>query len=237
MSGGAARRIWKDATAEAVEGGFGVHLDGRPVKTPSKASLVVPTLDLAEMIAAEWRAQQETVDPNSMPATRMANSAIDKVAIQRAGIVDHLAAYGETDLLCYRAEGPQGLVDRQAAAWDPLLDWAADTFGARLMPVEGVIPAPQDPQAIAALAHPMETQNDFELAAFHDLVGLSGSIVIAYAATSRFESPEKLWELSRLDEVWQIEQWGDDDIAQEVNDLRKKAFLEAFTFFHAASIS
>ncbi len=131
-AGWTAKRFWQAATAEATEGGFTVRLDGRPVKTPAKAPLVLPTLALAQAIAAEWDAQTGTVRPATMPLTRAANSAIDKVAPMRAEVIAELAGYGGTDLLCYRAEGPEALVARQAAAWDPLLDWAATALRAPL---------------------------------------------------------------------------------------------------------
>ena len=132
MSEWKAKRFWKAARTEEADGGFTVLLDTRTVKTPAKAALVVPTQTMADAIAAEWDAQDEVVDPTKMPFTRSANSAIDKVSVQHAEVAQMLADYGDADLLCYRAERPQGLIDRQAAAWDPLLDWAADALGARL---------------------------------------------------------------------------------------------------------
>ena len=140
-----AKRFWTDATVEEAAQGFTVRLDGRAVKTPAKAELVVPTTAMAEAIAQEWQAQDEVIDPNSMPVTRSANAAIDKVTAQFKEVADMLAAYGDSDVTCYRADTPDSLVARQAAAWDPLLEWAAVTFGARLFPVQGVMHAPQRP--------------------------------------------------------------------------------------------
>ena len=129
MSGARRRRFYTSVTVSEHEGGFGVSLDGRAIKTPAKALLSVPTADLAGYIAAEWDAQGDRINPEAMPATRFANAAIDKVRVQFAEVADMLGAYGETDLLCYRAEAPVELTARQAAAWDPLLDWAARRFG------------------------------------------------------------------------------------------------------------
>lgn len=232
MTGGwAPRRFWADATVEAEKGGFGVRLDGKPVRTPSKAPLTLPTQALAEALAAEFAAQGEQIDPRTMPMTRTANSAIDKVTPQRAEVVAHLAGYGGTDLLCYRAEAPDDLVARQAAAWDPWLDWLDSAHGARLTTARGVMPVDQDPATLAKLGAEVEKLTVFELASFHDLVALPGSLVLALAVTSGGADPAELWELSRVDERWQIEQWGQDDEAERVNALKKKAFLESAQFF------
>ncbi|MDG1738493.1 MAG: ATP12 family protein [Paracoccaceae bacterium] len=231
MAGWTAKKFWKDANAIAVEGGFTVQLDGRPVKTPAKAALIVPTMDLAREIAAEWDAQDETVKPITMPFTRSANAAIDKVTIQHEEVADMIADYGDSDLLCYRADSPRELCLRQAEAWDPLLDWADKTFNARLKPRTGVIHAPQDPRAVVNLRRFVHAFDAFELTAIHDLVGMSGSLIIGLAAAKRFESPEALWEKSRVDERWQAEQWGEDDEAMEVEAKKKNEFLHAVKLF------
>ncbi|MBO9472772.1 MULTISPECIES: ATP12 family chaperone protein [unclassified Shimia] len=231
MSGWAKKRFWKETTVAPVDGGFGVFLDGRGVKTPAKAALVVPTQAMAQAMAVEWEAQEGEIDPNSMPVTRSANAAIDKVAIQHAEVADMLAEYGGSDLLCYRATSPEELIDRQARKWDPLLDWAAETFGARLKPVSGVMFEAQDPVALASLAREVHRFDNFELAAFHDLVGISGSLILGFAATHDLHEIEALWELSRIDEIWQEEQWGQDEEA--VADAAKKlaAFKHAYRFY------
>ncbi len=231
MSGWTAKKFWKEANAVAVDEGFSVLLDGRPVKTPAKAALIVPTMDLALEIAAEWDAQEETVKPITMPFTRSANAAIDKVTIQHQEVADMIADYGDSDLLCYRADSPRELCVRQAEAWDPLLDWADQMFNARLKPRIGVIHAAQDPRAIANLRQIVHAFDTFELTAIHDLVGMSGSLIIGLAAAQRFESPEALWEKSRVDERWQAEQWGDDDEALEVEQKKKSEFLHAVKLF------
>jgi len=226
----AAKRFWKDATVEEVTGGFTVRLDGRGVKTPAKAELVVPTQAMAQASADEWQAQDETIDPGTMPVTRSVNAAIDKVAVQFTEVADMLAAYGDSDLTCYRAASPAGLVARQNEAWDPLLDWAGETFQARLIPVEGVMHAPQREESLRRLAAPLYEMSNFELTAMHDLISLSGSLIIGLAARAAFLSPDILWERSRLDEIWQIEQWGADEEAEEMAAVKRQSFLDAHRF-------
>lgn len=231
MSGWAAKRFWKLTEVAPCEGGFTVTLDGRAVKTPAKTAFAVPTRVMAEAIAAEWDAQEDKVDPNTMPVTRSANSAIDKVATQFTEVADMLAAYGDSDLLCYRATHPQELIDRQAERWDPVLDWAAEVLEARLKPVSGVIHTPQDSAALARLTARVHALTPFELAAFHDLVGISGSLVIGFAVTEGHLGAEEAWDLSRLDEKWQEEQWGEDEEATKQADVKRGEFLHAAQFF------
>jgi chaperone required for assembly of F1-ATPase len=231
MSGWKAKRFWKDATAEACDGGFTVRLDGRPVKTPAKTPLILPTLALAQAIAAEWDAQQGEVKPQTMPMTRSANSALDKIIPQRAEVVGLLAAYGGTDLLCYRAASPAELVARQAAGWDPLIDWAATALNAPLVTTQGVVHVAQDSTVLARLTARVDALSPFHLAGFHDLVAITGSLVLALAVTKgRLTAPEA-WTLSRIDETWQIEQWGADDEASTLEAARHAALLDASRFY------
>lgn len=224
------RRFWTAADATARDGGFGIALDGRPVHTPAKAPLTLPTRALAAAIAAEWQAQGGEVDPRTMPLTRWANAAIDKVTPQRAAVAAMLAAYGDADATCYRADSPADLVARQAAAWDPLLDWAASALGARLRPVTGVMHRPQDGAALARLGARVDALDIWALTALHDLVGLSGSLVIGFAALHRRHPPDTLWRLSRIDETWQAERWGVDDEAAAAAARKRSDFLEAQRF-------
>lgn len=227
------KRFWKAAGADTDPGevGYRVLLDGRPVRTPAKALLAAPTRAMALAIAAEWDAQEAEIDPTTMPMTRAANAAIDKVAVQRAEVADMLAAYGDSDLLCYRAEAPEELVARQAEAWDPALDWAAAELGARLEVFVGVIHAPQPPEALARLAREVHGLTAFQLAAFHDLVSLSGSLVLGLAAARGWREADALWAMSRIDETWQEEQWGYDEEAAEAAEVKARAFLDAKRFF------
>lgn len=231
MSEWKAKRFWSQVSSRANGDGYQILLDDREVRTPGRAPLIVPTSELAKEIAAEWDAQKEQIDPNSMPYTRMTNSALDKVAPQLGEVAKNIAAYGDSDLLCYRAEAPKELVARQVERWDPLLDWAADELGARLKPVSGVVHRPQSPVDIAVLLDLVNRFDCFELAAFHDLVSLSGSLIIGFAVAKKYHSASHLWEVSRVDENWQIEQWGQDDEATAAENQKRLAFLHAAAFF------
>lgn len=231
MSGWTAKRFWKEATVAEVADGFAVHLDGRGVKTPAKAPLVLPTRAMAGAVAAEWQAQGEKIDPLTMPVTRSANAALDKVRSQHAEVAALIAAYGETDLLCYRAEKPEALVARQAAGWDRWLDWADAQYGARLTVTKGVLPVPQPDAARATLAARVEAHDVWELAALHDLVGITGSLVLGLAVAERQLSADEAWSLSRIDDDWQIEQWGEDEEATVHAALKKAAVLHAERFW------
>lgn len=230
MNDWAPKRFWKETSVEKQESGFTVVLDGRHVRTPAKAALVLPTFALAEACAAEWDAQEKEVRPNTMPVTRTANSAIDKVSVQRAEVADMLAAYGDSDLLCYRAQYPEGLVERQAQAWDPFLDWADNALNARLEPRTGVIHAPQPTAALSELSKRVHRLTPFELAGFHDLVAISGSLVLGFSVLEGGFDAADVWALSRLDETWQEEHWGVDEEAREQSLIKKEAFLEAARF-------
>jgi chaperone required for assembly of F1-ATPase len=231
VSGWAAKRFWKEARVEPCDGGFTVTLDGRAVKTPAKSALVVPTQAMAEAIAAEWDLQQGKVDPGTMPVTRSANSAIDKVTVQFDEVVSMLADYGGSDLLCYRADGPAELVARQAAGWDPVLLWAAEALDAPLAVTEGVVHVAQNPVVLARLCARVAALDPFRLTAFHDLVAISGSLILALAVIHGRLSPEEAWRLSRIDETWQAELWGIDEEAAQAEAARHAAFLQADRFY------
>ena len=234
MNAWVAKRFWSEVNVAPVADGFAVQLDGRPVKTPAKTPLVVPTAELAEAIAVEWRTVDEKIDPEVMPFTRSANAAIDKVSTQFIEVADMLAAYGGSDLLCYRATTPAALIDRQAQAWDPLLDWAFDTFGARLKTTSGLMPIEQDAAALSALSKPLYDATPFQLTALHDLISLSGSLVLALKVTQGNMDAKTAWTWSRIDEVWQAEQWGEDEDAEQAAQVKRLAFEHAAVFFHVA---
>jgi chaperone required for assembly of F1-ATPase len=208
-----------------------VQLDGRLVKTPAKAPLIVPTLAMADAIAGEWDAQDDAINPETMPFTRSANAAIDKVANQHAEVAEMLADYGDSDLLCYRADAPQELVVRQASEWDPVLDWAEQTLGARLHPRRGLSHQAHDQAALLQLRQAVHDLSNYQLAAFHDLVSMSGSLVLGFAAAHNWRDADDIWRISRLDESWQEEHWGVDDEARETAELKRRAFLHAKSFY------
>lgn len=229
-----AKRFWKDVATVPEDGGFAVALDGRRVKTPAKGSLIVPTQAMASAVAAEWAAQEGEIDPGSMPFTRSANAAIDKVRSQFGEVAEMLTGYGDSDLLCYRADSPVALVRRQAAQWDPALDWANDALGVRLSVHSGVIHRAQAPDALIRLSARVHQLTDFQLAAFHDLVSLSGSLILGFAAVADWRAADAIWQMSQLDEIWQQEQWGVDDDAQAMSEVKRQAFLHAKRFYDAS---
>ena len=231
MSSWKLKRFWKTATAVACDGGYTVHLDARAVKTPGKSPLVVPTEALAQAIAREWDAQHGAVRPQTMPFTRAANSAIEKVAPQFDEVVDLLAAYGDSDLLCYRATGPQELIARQSAVWDPVLAWAKADLGATLTVTSGVIHVPQSPGANQTLHALTAAMSPFQIAAFHDLVSLSGSLILAFAVIRGRLTAEEAWAASRIDETYQAELWGSDDDAAALAAAKRLDFHQAATFW------
>jgi len=222
-----ARRFWSRVEVGADEGGHRIHLDARPLRTPAKAELKLPTAALAEGVAEEWRAVEGEIRPDEMPLTRAANSAIDRVAPEFRAVADIVAGYGETDLLCYRAEAPQALVARQTAGWDPWLRWAAEALGAPLISVAGVLPAEQPARSVAALRARVDALSPFGLTGLHDLVVHSGSLVLGLAVLEGALAPDAAWRLSRIDEDWQAEQWGLDAEAEAAAEARRRAFEDA----------
>jgi chaperone required for assembly of F1-ATPase len=237
MTAWTAKRFWKAVTVEDAEGGYAIRLDARPLRTPAKHLMCVPTSALADAVASEWDAVESVVDPRRMPFTRSANAAIDKVAPQFAEVAALIADYGATDLLCYRAEEPEPLVARQAAAWDPILDWAERRFGVRLTVTRGVVPVAQAPQSVATLAAVVNGMTPFELTALHDLVSMSGSLLIGLAATEADSDPAMLWRLSRIDEEWQAELWGQDEEATKAAEAKGLAFLHAYRFWQSLHVA
>ncbi len=231
MSAWQPKRFWKDAVAEPCEGGFTVRLDGKPVKTPAKAAFVLPTLAMARAAAAEWAAQGDVIRPETMPVTRAANSAIDKLGHQFAEVVDLLAEYGGSDLLCYRATGPQALIDRQAAAWTPLLDWARAELRVDLRVTAGIVHIAQPPEALARLRAELAAATPFELAALHDLIAITGSLILGLAIARGRLTAADAFSKSRIDEHWQSELWGEDEEAARI-DAQKAAALEEAARFH-----
>lgn len=227
-------RFWQTTSVVAQDDGFGIALDKRVVKTPAKAPLLLPTRQMAKAVAAEWEAQGNKIDPATMPSTRSANAAIDKVAHQHGEVADMLAAYGDSDLLCYRADSPEGLVARQSAQWDPALDWATKKLRVQLQPRTGVVHQPQNIKALNTLTKKVHSMSTFQLAGFHDLVSMSGSLILGFAVVLQWKDPDSIWNLSRLDEIWQQEHWGQDDIADGMTETKRQAFLHAARFYQMA---
>lgn len=230
MSEWAAKRFWKTVSVTESEAGFGIALDGRPVRTPGKSRVEVPTRAFADVMVAEWEAQTKAIDPLSMPATRLANSAIEKVSPRQDEVIDHLLGYGASDLLCYRAEQPASLVAREREFWDPWIEWASDRFDVHLKVTEGIIPVEQDGADLRKLRAALEGFDAFELAAVHELVTLPGSLILGLAAAEGADTPDAIWQTARVDELWQAEQWGIDDEAEAVSAARAEDFARAAQF-------
>ena len=205
------KRFYKAVSVEAVDGGgWEVRLDGRAVRSPAKAPLVFRSESLAQAVAGEWDAQGEQVDANSMPMMQLAATAVDVVSRNRAAIVEGVAKYAETDLLCYRAEHPRELVDRQSRRWQPILDWATLRYDAPLHVNAGLMPKPQPPEALRALRSAVEAYDDWTLSALQTATGSCGSLIVALALVEGRIDADEAFEVSQLDETFQIEAWGED---------------------------
>ena len=204
------KRFYKEVAVSAGADGAEIMLDGRPVRTPGRVPLRLPTAALAEAVADEWRGQGETIDPRTMPLTGLGNAAIDRVAPDPTAFAAGLALYGESDLLCYRAEGPESLVRRQADLWDPLLAWARRRYDVDFVVTSGVIHRPQPAETLRRLGQAVGARAPFALAALSPLVTIAGSLVIALALAERAISLDAAWAAATLDEAWQAEQWGED---------------------------
>jgi len=224
------KRFWTDATAEREDGGWTIKLDGRPVKTPARAPLLVPTEALANAIAEEWRSVGETIDPRQMPLTGLANAAIDRVAPDRQAFADGLARYAEADLACYRADGPRELIERQGKNWDELLGWARRRFDVDFVTTSGLMHVAQPQATVERLAHAVSALNSFQLAGLSPLVTIGGSLVAALAVLEKARTPEQAWDAVSIDDRWQLEQWGADPEAEQALENRRRDFFAAARF-------
>jgi chaperone required for assembly of F1-ATPase len=204
------KRFYKDVSIGPAEGGFAVLLDGRPVKTPGRNPLVLPTERLAAAIAQEWQAQGDEVIATTMPLLRLANTVVDGVAVNREGVIDTILRFGENDLICYRAHQPPELVRRQGEGWDPLLDWMAQKHGARMRVAQGLTHVDQAQETLSALRRALEAESPFTLGGLHVIASITGSAVLALAVAGGFISDAKAFALSRIDETYQAEKWGED---------------------------
>ncbi|MCK5574916.1 MAG: ATPase [Sphingomonadales bacterium] len=225
------KRFYKEASVGDVDGGYAILLDGRSVKTPAKSVLTVPTKALAEAMAAEWEAQVEDVNPDAMPLTRHANTALDRVSEQRNLVVGEVSGFGATDLVCYRAAYPSELVTTEAEGWDPVLAWLEKTHGITLNVAQGVVAVEQPDEALSALKVLVGGYDDFALAALHTATHILGSVVLALALFDGELSDEQAWGLSRMDEDYQERQWGGDAEATKVGERRRQALFSAHAFF------
>lgn len=229
------RRFWREAQVTPEDGGWAVRLDGKPVRTPTRNSLAVPTEALARAIAEEWNAQGETVDPRAMPLTGLANAAIDRVSADPTGFAAGLARYAESDLACYRAEAPSELVKRQEESWDKLLAWGRRRFDVDFDTACGVIHVAQPDATVQRLAHALAALDPFRLAGVSPLVTTGGSLVAALAVLEGAIGAEQAWDAVTIDERWQFEKWGPDPEAEAVLETKRHEFLAGARFLQLLS--
>lgn len=221
------KRFWSNAEVAKTDDGWQVLLDGRPVRTPAKRACVVPVQAMADLIAVEWRTQEDIVDPLSMPLTRAASTCLDRVAPEMSAVGENIAGYGETDLLCYRATHPNALIDRQTVAWDPWLAWATEELDAPLKQGAGVMHIAQPEASLFNLAQAVKRCGPWTLTGLSELVTISGSLVLGLAVQQGAIAAQDAWPLSRIDEDWNIEKWGDDEDAAALAARRQADFLNA----------
>ena len=224
------KRFWKEVAVIAEDGGWGIALDGRPMRTPQRAPLVVASAALAEAIAAEWRAQGETIDPATMPMTGLTNAAIDLAAPDPATFAEPIAAYAATDLFCYRDDRDAALQAEQAAAWNPLLAWAEARYGVEFALTQGVLPIDQPETTVAVLQDAVLAQDHWRVAALTPLVTIGGSLVAGLALIECAFEADALWEAVSLDDLYQERRWGADSEAQKARAANKRDWDNAARF-------
>lgn len=216
------KRFYKSADAAKQEDGFGILLDGRPVRTPAKNVVMVPRERLALALAEEWNAQAEVIDPEKMPLTRLINSAIDGVSREKDAVRAEILKYAASDLLCYRAGGPDRLVERQRVHWDPVLDWMDERFKAPFKLAEGIVFVEQPAESLDAVAAALEPLDVFRLSAASVVTTLTGSALLALALLENRLSVAEAWAAAHVDEDWNVELWGEDEEAAERRARRLK---------------
>lgn len=224
------KRYWKNAAVIEADVGWSVELDGRPLRTPARVALSVPTRALADAIADEWNAVDEKVDPRAMPLTGIANAAIDHVAPDRSAFARSLSKYAEADLTCYRAEGPRALIERQEQSWDALLGWARRRFDVDFKTTSGIVHVAQPQATIDRLSHAVTALDPFRLAGLSPLVTIGGSLLAALAVLEGSLTPEQAWDAVSIDDRWQLEQWGSDAEAEAALENRRRDFMAAARF-------
>jgi chaperone required for assembly of F1-ATPase len=224
------KRFWKDVAVQREADGWGVTLDGRPLRTPARAALAVPTEALANAIADEWRGVGETIDPRAMALTGLANAAIDRVAPDKEAFAAGLARYAEADLACYRADGPRKLIDRQERSWDELLNWARRRYDVDFATTTGVTHVTQPAATVERLSHSVSALGAFTLAGLSPLVTIGGSLVGGLAVLERAMTPDQVWTAVSLDDQWQLERWGSDGEAEAALENRRRDFFAAARF-------
>ena len=225
------KRFWKNVHVVSSVSGYFIKLDDKILKTPAKRQMVLPTEALAKKVASEWGQQAEEIDPTIMPFTKSTNAALDKVSEQFEEVSALLGEYGDTDLLYYRADSPLELKKLQETGWDPIVKWAENTFKVRINCGTGIVYIPQNEQLLSEIQLKINDLNVFELTAFYDMVSITGSLILGLAIINGRLSAEEAYQLSRVDELWQLEQWGEDEEAQTASNLKNAAILHSEEFF------
>ena len=221
------KRFYERVTTASLDDGYAIFLDDRPIKTPKRETLVVPTEALALALAEEWDSQGKTVSIESMRLNKLANTAIDHIGRVRDEVIDDIAKYGETDLLCYRSDYPQELQDIQTSKWQPVLDWVEEATGARLKSTVGVIHLPQEETALSRIRSAVSGHDDFRLTALHMVTTLTGSVCLALALSNGFLSVDEIWDIATVDDQFQEKRWGTDPEAQESLHRRHRDLMVA----------
>lgn len=229
------KRFWKEVTVEREGKGWIIRLDGRPVKTPARADLLLPSEGLANSIAEEWRHVEQKVDPRALPLTGLANAAIDRIQPDHGVFAASLAKYAEADLACYRAEGPRALVERQEEHWDKLLAWARRRYDVEFVTTAGLAHVPQPGTTVERVSHAVAALDAFMLAGLSPLVTIGGSLLAALAVLEKAMSVEEAWQAVTVDDRWQLEQWGSDAEAEVALENRKRDFFAAARFLDLIS--
>lgn len=228
------KRFYKEATYAETDRGYVIHLDGRPVKTPGKASLSLPNEKLAASVSAEWAAQEKEINPATMPLTRITNSALDAVSVRAGEVLDDIVRFAGNDALCYRADDPQSLVDTQRMLWDPVVDWAGDLLGGRFVLIEGVIHAAQPDALLASYKERLAGETALRLAALHTVTSLTGSALLALGLREGRIDAEAAWTAAHVEEDHNIERWGEDAEAAQIRAYKRTEFDAAVLILETA---
>ncbi|WP_428643604.1 ATP12 family chaperone protein [Roseibium sp.] len=218
------KRFYEKATYAEIDCGFAIHLDGRPVKTPGKATLMLPGEALGAAVAAEWNAQEKVINPATMPLTRIANSAQDAVSVRFDEVADDITRFAGNDALCYRADDPESLIETQRQLWDPVVDWAGDLLGGRFVLIEGLIHAAQPDSLLTAFRNRVGKETPLRLAALHTITSLTGSALLALALLEERLDADSVWKAAHVEEDFNIERWGEDAEAAQIRAYKRTEF-------------
>ncbi|POF31529.1 ATP12 family chaperone protein [Roseibium marinum] len=227
------KRFYKEAAHEPAEGGFAIHLDGRPVKTPGRTTLLLPNETLGAAVAAEWMAQEKVINPANMPLTRIANSAQDAVSVRYDEVADEITRFAGSDALCYRADDPQSLVETQRGLWDPVIDWAGSLLGGRFVLIEGIVHASQPEDLLKAYRRRIGAETPLRLAALHTATSLTGSAILALSLKEGHLDADRVWTAAHVEEDFNIERWGEDADAASLRAYKRTEFDAAVLILQA----